>query len=347
MGYSLAYSVSEPLFLYLVAAATYRKKTEYLINRTLQEINQTPCDWGGNDAIHCAILILEAIAATPGDDQETRISQIMLSKTKVSRNAEHGGGLLVVARAWHRARQSQHYGNEIQWSFSRYLNIVKELRRLPAVHKWMQENRPAWGFMERDLTDSRQVVTNQSQIRGDYGSRDSENSIPLDHHTHSDSDLAAMNDSEDDDDESQFENMETFGGPNPGNEGPYQISIVGAGTSAVSGVYNQDGYFEGACRYVMDGSWNENDYKFHIFQCNVSNNTKHWYISIVPYGGNPGTSSDIDFYTAPMTDECRLIPPTKGWVKSQEGHDPPPKLSFIDKPVEPNESPEHGPSPYV
>merc|ERR1712125_115498 len=74
--YSLAYSVSEPLFLFLVAAATYRKKTEYLINRTLQEINQTPCDWGGNEAIHCAILMLEAIAATPGDDQETRISQI-------------------------------------------------------------------------------------------------------------------------------------------------------------------------------------------------------------------------------------------------------------------------------
>jgi hypothetical protein len=96
----------------------------------------------------------------------------------------------------------------------------------------------------------------------------------------------------------------------------------------VNGVYSQDGYFEHACKYSREGRWKNSNYRFLIFQCNVSNNTKHWYISIVPYGGNPGTSSDIDFYSAPATPDCQLVPPPKGWVKAPEGQEPSPTLSY-------------------
>jgi hypothetical protein len=138
--------------------------------------------------------------------------------------------------------------------------------------------------------------------------------------------MADMNDSDDDDDEIT---TDAFG--HVFNEGPYQVVIESAGTPEVNGVYNQDGSFENACKYFREGKWRGVDYRFHIFQCNVSNSTKHWYISIVPYGGNPGTSSDMDFYSAPVTPECIRIPPTIGWVRAPEGQEPSPELSFRTK----------------
>jgi ubiquitin carboxyl-terminal hydrolase 9/24 len=151
--------------------------------------------------------------------------------------------------------------------------------------------------------------------------------------------MAGMNDSEDDDEDSQFDAVNTFGN-NTENDGPYQIIVEGAGNPAVNGVYVQDGYFEQACRFVKDGLWNKKQRKFYILQCHVSNNTKHWYISIVPSGASAGTSSDIDFYTAPLSDEDRHIPPAKEWTISTEGRSPPPELVFRTKHVGVSDSPE-------
>ena len=110
---------------------------------------------------------------------------------------------------------------------------------------------------------------------------------------------------------------------------PTRIVVEGAGNIAVNGEYVQDWYFERRPQYVKDGTWNGMRYKFFIFLCNVSNNTKHWYISVVPYGGNPGTSTDIDFYTAPMTEVSGYIPPKTGWAKAAEGKDPAPTLNLL------------------
>jgi len=134
-----------------------------------------------------------------------------------------------------------------------------------------------------------------------------------------------MNDSDEDAD-SQFELGDNVDGV--ANDGPYQVVVANAGNGACNGVYHQDGYFSEACRYVMEGRGTNNSIaRYYIFQCNVSNNTKHWYISIVPRGSNPGTSSDIDFYSAPVTETCRRVPPCDGWVKAPVGTDPPPVLS--------------------
>jgi len=142
-----------------------------------------------------------------------------------------------------------------------------------------------------------------------------------------DSVMAGMNDSEDDED-FQHDNSEGKRTPVP-NDRPFHITVQGAGNPAVNGVYSQDGLFSNACRYAKQGHWNSNDYTFFIFQCQVSDNTRHWYISIVPYSGDPGTGSDIDFYSAPVTEECKHIPPRVGWVLSDEGKDPSPSLEFL------------------
>ena len=110
---------------------------------------------------------------------------------------------------------------------------------------------------------------------------------------------------------------------------PTRIVVEGAGNPAVNGLYIQDGYFDNRPQFVRDGIWHGMRYKFYINLCNVSNNTKHWYISIVPFGGKPGTSSDIDFYSAPMTEVSDYIPPKTGWAKAAEGKDPAPTLDLL------------------
>ena len=195
-----------------------------------------------------------------------------------------------------------------------------------------------WTFVERDMFnrgDSAGVQHAQTQPlhhphyqhqRNELGSRETDNSLHLDHHSNTDSDMVGMNDSEDEDEASHYDTMVSFMTTN--NEGPAQIVVEGSGTPGVNGKYHQDGYFENACKYGKEGTWNGTSQKFNIFQCNVSNNTRHWYISIVPVRGNPGTSADIDFYTAPVTQDCTKVPPADGWSKAQEGADPPPRLSF-------------------
>jgi hypothetical protein len=145
--------------------------------------------------------------------------------------------------------------------------------------------------------------------------------------------MAGMNDSEDDDDDdSRFEEMDTY------QDVPAEVIVEGAGQPAVNGTYARDGYFEGAAKYIMRGKYNGESCLFSLFQCNVSNNTKHWYISIVPQNSQPGTSTDIDFYSAPVLDNCTEYPPPGTWTKSNEGQDPPPKLLYKES------TPRHDPT---
>jgi len=140
---------------------------------------------------------------------------------------------------------------------------------------------------------------------------------------HSDSDMPPINESEDEDDESE---MDT-----PYSHSPGAILVEGAGHPAVNGLYTRDGSFERVCKYSMQGKHNNKNCTFSLFQCHVSNNTKHWYISIVPRNSQPGTSTDIDFYSAPVNESCKKVPPENTWTKSNEGSDPPPTLVYKDR----------------
>ena len=106
--------------------------------------------------------------------------------------------------------------------------------------------------------------------------------------------------------------------------------VTGAGTPEVNGVYTQYPYMRGACTYTREGMWKGGKYTFHIYQCLVSDYSKHWFISINPYGGIPGSSSDIDFYSSPVTSDCLVIPPVSSWVTAPgEGREPMPTLSCM------------------
>lgn len=112
------------------------------------------------------------------------------------------------------------------------------------------------------------------------------------------------------------------------NTGPIQIVVQGAGNPAVDGIFSRDKWFSNAWSYIKCGQWNGNACVFYIFQCVVSNSTRHWYISIVPNGKIPGKTSDIDFYKAPVRSDSLHVPPKMGWRAVKEGKNPSPGLVF-------------------
>jgi predicted neuraminidase len=89
---------------------------------------------------------------------------------------------------------------------------------------------------------------------------------------------------------------------------PSHIAIEDA--TNLANPYLQDDVVKNVLRYVRNGAWNNSVYQFIILLCNACNNTKHLYVSIVQVsnGGNPSTSSDIDFYTTLVTASSRAIP---------------------------------------
>lgn len=286
--------------------------------------------------------VLRVLAAIPDDFQSKRIAYMMLCNEKVAHGADHGAGLLHTARAYHNNRPNQPYSSEMHYTFERYLYVTKDLLRITPIPQWLHQHKDHWMFMERELFETQQQQQQQhqsgaghpGQMRMNYNSRDTENSPILDHHQHSDSDMQGMNDSDDEDEydmDTQYQDV------------PLKIHVEGAGQPAVNGVYHRDGYFEQAAKYIMQGRYKGESCLFSLFQCNVSNNTKHWYISIVPRNSQPGTSTDIDFYSAPVLDNCTEYPPAGTWTKSNEGLDPAPKCVYSrhDPPVVENDDGTH------
>jgi hypothetical protein len=335
--FTLAFDVSEPVGEYLVAAVVHMRDPEQLINQTLTVIHRTPNDWNSNQLLNAATHTLMVIASLPGDDQMSRISLIMQSSARISRG-DYGAGILSVLRFFYRSRQAHQYSNELHWGYERYISILRDLTVLHPVTSWMTENKEKWAFVERDLSSPGDLVAPPQQQpqplhphyhhqrNDDIVDREADNGLHLDHQSNTDSDMGGLHDSDDEDDGSQFDTG--VGQSYAANDGPFQVVIEDCGTHGVNGTYHQDGYFENACKYAKQGVWKSSTVKFSIFQCHVSNNTRHWYISIVPSRGSPGTSADIDFYTAPVLDENDKIPPATGWIKAQEGTEPVPVLSY-------------------
>lgn len=263
--------------------------------------------------------MLRVLAAIPDSQQQERISLIMQCTETAIAHGDHGVGLLMATKAVYSNRPAQHYSNEIQFSFERYLEVIKELFKLKEVAHWMTNHRTLWSWLERDLI-SMDEIHPQNQVRGDIPTRrEGENPAPVDH-LHSDSELPCINDSEeDDDDDSRYDDMEIRDG---------KVFVQGAGLPMIDGVYEQSGTFDRVGKYSKEGTWKDRKETFSMFRCHVSDNTKRWYISIVPKNVQPGTNTDIDFYSAPVVDDHSQYPPSKGWAKAGEGTDPPPTVDW-------------------
>ena len=60
-------------------------------------------------------------------------------------------------------------------------------------------------------------------------------------------------------------------------------------------------------KYCKIGMWNNENINFSLFRCKLSDETRRWYISIVPKNIQPGTNKDVDFYST-LCECCKRSP---------------------------------------
>jgi ubiquitin carboxyl-terminal hydrolase 9/24 len=245
----------------------------------------------------------------------------MLSRNKVGGRNDIGEGLLLIAKELIYVQRSQHYTSEYSPQsvlLTVYIEVINELRKIRAVDAWMTERKEELNWLEQYLQpDTMTTDRSDSNNRRDgvlhHASYDQQ---------YSDSDLNGIHDSDDDDEDSRFEDSYTAVANGI-------VSVQGAGTSQVNGLYTCTATCDNVDLYRMNGIWNGREETFSLFRCRLSDNSKRWYISIVPKNKNPGTSLDIDFYYQPATGHAREVPAMLNWVSAGDfGQDPPPVVKY-------------------
>lgn len=251
----------------------------------------------------------------------------MRCNEKVEPRKDVGCGLLTVAKELCMPRNSHHYNADYPHdsaSLEMYVDTIKELRKLRAVEDWLFENKSHWDWLERWLRGD----PGRSSDRSDFNRRDGIVNHSRAYENHSDSDLngdinASDEDDEDEDDDSRFDAFSPVGASGG------ILTVRGAGANQVNGIYTCNGKFDGVDLYIKSGNWQGNQVTFTLFRCRLSDNTKRWYISIIPENNTPGTSKDMDFYMASASCGMTEIPHEYQWMTNKAfGIDPPPVVEW-------------------
>jgi ubiquitin carboxyl-terminal hydrolase 9/24 len=141
----------------------------------------------------------------------------------------------------------------------RYKQIIINLARNRAVSHWMGENRSCWAWMD-----------DQQQSRGDNSGRRGggaqQHAVPQ-----SDAD---SDEYDDDDSDSRYEESNVD-----------QLVVKNAGVPDVNGEYKRTGSCDGVPKYSKQGLFRGREETYMLFRCRLSDETRRWYISIVPHNG--------------------------------------------------------------
>ena len=105
----------------------------------------------------------------------------------------------------------------------------------------------------------------------------------------------------------------------------HEMIVQNCGTPEINGTYKRAGSHDGVSKFTKRCFYDGKDDEFSLFRCKLTDNTKRWYISIVPMNSHPGTSKDIDFYAA-FTDGNH--PPRHNWqlAVNSKGKSPTPEV---------------------
>jgi len=329
--YSTAFHVNEVLTTYILAMSFYGQDASSLISNSLRSLYRSLSGWSANDTIQSYIMVLKILSSIPDARQKERIKAIMQQNDKSHIQTESVLGLLNTINDCSISRSTQHYNRDYQQTgiLERYLEILRELQKQKEVSKWMSDHRNQWRWMEQWLQTDISPVSHYQSRRDYINARGpvqiSAGNIHNQSHHNFDSDVnVPINESDDDDDDD-----DDSGYDNPDVYDCGSVLVQNAGCKEVNGLYTCHGICDGVSRYVKDGVWKNNEEIFSLFRCRLSDNTKKWYISIVPKNIQPGTSKDIDFYLAPASGEPNEIPSDNKWLTCKEnGIDPSPTVTW-------------------
>lgn len=100
-----------------------------------------------------------------------------------------------------------------------------------------------------------------------------------------------------------------------------KVIVQGAGTRAANGAYRFAGECDEVGKYALEVEGVQGDpVTFTLYRCKLNNGARRWYISVVPANLHPGTSQDIDYYSAPSrarhaaSEFPEHVPPRQGWT---------------------------------
>ena len=315
--FSVALEACDILGQYILGCFAYRYAKDSLIgflDVNLTRLASPQQGWAADKIIITCQTVCSVLAALPDELQEDRIRIIMRGTENSERNPQSGRGLLTLARELARTGRNQAL-------LQRSLELIKGLDQQSSVRKWMYHNRELWSSLAHYLYPEARVSSQHHQQRG-FESSGHRDHVPI-NQSHSDSDMnTGLPDSEDDDD-SQF--------GNDGWKSVKSISVRRAGMPEVNGTYTQSGTCDQAPKYFKDSIYEGEHARFQLFRCKLTDDSRRFYISIVPDGTLPGTSKDRDFYSASggTYQNSFDFPPRDGWnsIKGM-GQDPPPILDF-------------------
>ena len=235
------------------------------------------------------------LAAIPDEWQKERISMLLTHDQNSSL------GLLRAGDFCANNPENQNYAEKI-------LELMKTLKKFRGITNWMAENRV---FQEWMAPQQRRMHPLQS--RNDHSGRRDGHHQSMHVHNHSDSE--GLDDSDLDSDDSFDNNVVK------------DIVVEGAGLREINGNYKRLGSFDGVSKFMRTTKYNGRSVDFLLFRCKLTDDSRRWYISIVPENANPGTNADIDFYAAPAHRSVDPnIPPRDGWIAipTNGGGDPAP-----------------------
>eukprot|EP00594_Rhizosolenia_setigera_P017554 CAMPEP_0178974318 /NCGR_PEP_ID=MMETSP0789-20121207/22383_1 /TAXON_ID=3005 /ORGANISM="Rhizosolenia setigera, Strain CCMP 1694" /LENGTH=2735 /DNA_ID=CAMNT_0020662625 /DNA_START=1162 /DNA_END=9369 /DNA_ORIENTATION=- len=321
--HSLACNSCEPLAESLLATAAYGKEMNKLLVDALKALCMAPTGWAGTEICNVCLMIFKVLVSIPDERQMDRIRILMQCREKYPPHVDIGVGLLVAAKEFSSTRLPQHYSVDFHYSVAveRYIGVVKELLKVHKVDEWMSKNRELWEWMDHWFRPE-SMSHQRSDLSGRRDGAVHPPSGPMNHY-HPESEIGpVLNESESED--SRLD----------------QVLVRHAGEQSANGIYAWSESFDNVGKYCHDGHWNGQTNTFSLFRCKLSDNTRRWYISIVPPNHLPGTTKDTDFYFAPATGEKNEVPPLSGWVTAKgQGVAPPPECSWR---VEPNDDDENG-----
>ena len=107
------------------------------------------------------------------------------------------------------------------------------------------------------------------------------------------------------------------------------VEVKGCGIPDINGYFTQSGSCDGVPMYTKISIYQGHE-TVSMFRCKIDDDTRRWYISIVPTdAAHPGTNQDNDFYAAIPDDKDGIFPPQANWMHIGMSSSPVPKVDLI------------------
>jgi len=281
---------------------------------------------------HVLVQILQTLIAIPDEKQQERITTIMINDDSDERH----DGLITKPKRIH-----FRYPNEyrVRNFVANYTDLIKLLAKQPVVANWMSRHRSlcSWIQPDEDHPESENILQSRSDRSGRRGGGHQNIPIHQNHDPNADDESYLDEDSRSDEEDDLIREM----------------IVHNSGTSEINGIYIRAGSYDDVSKYTKRCFYEGRDEEFSLFRCKLTDNTRRWYISIVPMNSHPGTTKDIDFYAAAASyDDDSDLPPRNTWICIPNKGLPPspevyPKICNVPRSIYDEGDESHGPGTVV